>query len=90
MKSLLKPDLWKIVLAAILFYASSALWRMYIITRISDTFPRGFPLQYYVGWGPCPPGESCFEFSWLYLILDIVIWYILSAWIVQQVRRKRA
>lgn len=90
MKSLLKPDLWKLVLAAILFYASSALWRMYIIARISDTFPRGFPFQYYVGWGPCPPGESCFEFSWLYLILDIVIWYILSAWIVQQVRRKRA
>jgi hypothetical protein len=89
MKNSLRPSLWKVILAISLFYASSTLWRAFVIARISDTFPRGFPFQYYLGWGPCPPGEVCFEFNWLYLILDIVIWYVVSALIVDQARRKR-
>jgi len=71
MLKFLKPNLWKIVLAIILFHTSSAVWRSYVIARISDTFPRGFPFEYYVGWGSCPPREICFEFNWLSLTLDV-------------------
>jgi len=88
MMSFLKPNLWKIIFTMILFYGSSALWRMYVISRISDTFPRGFPFQYYLGWGPCPPGEICFEFNWLYLVLDVLIWYVVSAWSVGWIQKK--
>ena len=88
MMSFLKPNLWKIIFTLILFHGSSALWRMYVISRISDTFPRGFPFQYYLGWGPCPPGEICFEFNWLYLVLDVLIWYVVSAWSVGWIQKK--
>ena len=88
MMSFLKPNLWKIIFTMILFYGSSALWRMYVIRRISDTFPRGFPFQYYLGWGPCPPGEICFEFNWLYLVLDVIVWYVVSAWGVGRIQKR--
>lgn len=80
-KNILKPNLWKIVLIVILFYGPSMFWRMYVISRISNTFPRGFPFQYYLGWGPCPPGEICSEFHGLGLVLDCVHWYLISAFI---------
>lgn len=84
----LKPNLSKIVLGLLLFAASSFLWRTYTISRISDTFPHGFPFQFYLGWGPCPPGEICHEFHGLYLVFDLVIWYIISALIVDRVRKR--
>jgi hypothetical protein len=90
MLKFLKPTLWKIILTVILFSLSSALWGAYVMSRISDTFPSGFPFRYYLAWGPCPPGEICSEFNWLYLILDIVIWYVVSALVVDLVRRRRA
>ena len=89
MMSFLKPNLWKIILAGILFYGSSALWRAYVIRRISDTFPHGFPFQFYLAWGPCPPEQSCSEFNWLYLLLDLIIWYIVGAFFVDQIRKSR-
>ena len=89
MRSFLKPNLWKIALTVILLYASSALWRAYIIRRISDTFPHGFPFQFYLAWGPCPPGEICFEVNWLFLVFDISIWYLVSAFIVQWIKNRR-
>ena len=90
MRKILRPSFWKIVLAATLLYASSALWRAYVIRRISDTFPLGFPFQFYLAWGPCPPGEICFEINWLYLVLDMLIWYVISAFIVQWLKDRRS
>lgn len=86
MLRVLKPGIWKIVFALSLFAISSILWRTYTISRISDTFPHGFPFQFYMGWGPCPPGEICSEFNSLYLIFDLLIWYIVSAWIVDRIQ----
>jgi hypothetical protein len=83
----LKPDIRKIALGLLLFAASSFFWRTYTISRISDTFPHGFPFQFYMGWGPCRPGEICHEFHSLYLVLDLAIWYIISALIVDRVRK---
>lgn len=87
-KEFLKPTFAKIILANVLFILSSLLWRMFIISRISDTFPHGFPLQFYLAWGPCQPNEICFEFNGLYLIIDLVIWYIVSAFVVKKFQRK--
>jgi hypothetical protein len=89
MRNILKPNLWKIVLAITLFFASSALWRGYVTSRISDTFPHGFPFQFYLAWGPCRPEEICFEFKWLFLVFDIGIWYFVSAFIVQWIKNRR-
>jgi hypothetical protein len=84
----LKPDIGKIALGLLLFAVSSFLWRTYTISRISDTFPHGFPFQFYMGWGPCPPGESCSESNGLFFILDLVVWYIISALIVDRIRKR--
>jgi hypothetical protein len=81
-RTFLNPTPLKIILSFALFALSSYLWRMYIISTISDTFPWGFPLQFYLAWGPCPPGQSCRENNILYLLLDILFWYLISAFTV--------
>ena len=89
MKTFLRPNPLKIILAFVLFMAASYLWRMFIISTISDTFPWGFPLQFYLAWGPCPPGESCSEFNGLRLAIDILIWYVVSAFIICMIKERR-
>jgi hypothetical protein len=79
MKAFLKPSVLKIILTFALLIVSGWLWRMYVISTISDTFPQGFPLQFFLAWGPCQAGENCSEFNGLYLTLDIIFWYIVSA-----------
>lgn len=79
MFDVLKPNLWKVVLTLILFFVSSAVWQLYVLSHISDTFPAGFPFEFFITWGPCPPGESCSEFNVFYLIFDLLLWYVVSA-----------
>ena len=90
MKTFFRPSLLKVILTIALFLAASYLWRMFIISTISDTFPWGFPLQFYLAWGPCPPGETCFEFNGLWLVIDLVIWHIVSAFVVGIVKKRRS
>lgn len=90
MKAILKPTLLKILLAVALFILSSLLWRSYILSTISDTFPWGFPLQFYLGWGPCPPGEICSETNVLFLLVDLVFWYLVSGFLVIRTVSARA
>ena len=87
MFSFLKPSFLKIVLFLALFVLSSWMWSMYVISRISDTFPVGFPFQFFLSWGPCQPGEKCSEFNGLFLVFDIVIWYVVGAWLGSLFRR---
>ena len=89
MITLLKPSFWKIILTFTLFIVTSLLWRSYVTSTISDTLPWGFPLQFYLAWGPCPPGESCYEFNGLWLFLDIVIWYVVSAFIIYYASKRK-
>ena len=84
MKNLLRPSLITIILTFVLFALSSYLWRMYITSTISDTFPWGFPFQFYTAWGPCRPGESCSESNIFFLILDVLFWYIVSEFLVSR------
>ena len=89
MLNFLKPTLWKILFTLALLGVSSFLWRAFIISRISDTFPLGFPFQFYLAWGPCPPGQTCSEFNGLLLALDLVLWYALSAFLVDRLLKAR-
>ena len=90
MKTLLKPSLLKIVLTLLLFAIFSYLWRIYIISTISDTFPWGFPLQFYLGWGPCPPGQECSQSNTFFFILDLVFWYLVSGFLASKLASARA
>jgi hypothetical protein len=89
LKTFLRPTLAKITLTFALLALSSYLWRVYIISTISDTFPLGFPLQFYLAWGPCPPGEICSESNLFYLIIDILFWYIVSGFLIVFANMKR-
>ena len=77
--SIFRPTVGKLVLAGILLALSAWLWRMLVIRSISDTFVWGFPLQFYIGWGPCPPAETCYEMRPLSLVADGLIWYAVAA-----------
>ena len=90
MKAIFKPTFLKILLTLVLLVVSSYLWRMYVIARISDTFPWGFPLQFYLAWGPCPPGKICSETNFFFFILDVLFWYIASAFLVSGIANVRA
>ena len=90
MKAIFKPTLLKIVLAFILLVISSSFWRLYVMATISDTFPWGFPLQFYTAWGPCPPGDVCSEANILFLILDLAFWYTVSGFLVSRMAHARA
>jgi hypothetical protein len=89
MRTVLQPTPIKVILALAFFALSSYLWRLYVTSTISDTFPWGFPLQFYLGWGPCPPGEVCSESNPLYFVLDLVFWYLVSGLLVAKVIRAR-
>ena len=89
MKAILKPSFAKIILTFILFIVASLLWRQYVISRISDTFPWGFPLQFYLAWGPCPPEEICYEFNGTWLVIDLAIWYLISTFIVNIFNKRK-
>jgi hypothetical protein len=89
MKTLLRPTLLKIVLAFVLFALFSYIWRIYVISTLSDTFPWGFPLQFYLAWGPCQPGEVCSEIKIFYLIIDALCWYIVSLFLVSRFAKVR-
>ncbi|MBL8045952.1 MAG: hypothetical protein JNL09_05390 [Anaerolineales bacterium] len=88
MQQLLKPTWPKIILALALLFVSSWLWRMYVVATISDTFPLGFPLQFFLAWGPCLPNRNCSEFNGWWLIVDVLFWYAISAGLVEWVKRR--
>ncbi|HZM20647.1 MAG TPA: hypothetical protein VFC02_02825 [Anaerolineales bacterium] len=89
MCTILKPNFWNIALTFALLIITSLLWRSYIIATISDTFPWGFPLQFYLAWGPCQPGGVCSEFNGLWLVVDMMIWYVVSAFIISMIMKRR-
>ena len=88
MRARLRPSLVKIILTFTLFALFSYLWRMYVISTVSDTFPWGSPLQFYLAWGPCPPGDTCRESNSFFFILDVLFWYLVSAFLLYTVDRK--
>jgi len=89
LKNFLKPTPWKIVLTIVLFTIASLLWGQFVTATISDTFPLGFPMQFYLAWGPCPAGENCSSFNGLWLTLDILFWFVISAFFVDRIGKRK-
>lgn len=87
--SFLKPSLLKIGIAIVFFLLSGWLWGVYVTSRIADISPIGFPLEYYVSWGPCPlnPIEPCSEFNGWFLLVDVFFWYAFGAWLVNYFKK---
>jgi len=88
MNAILRPTPLKIGLALLLFVLSAVLWRMYVVSTVTDIAVWGFPLPFSWTWGPCPPGEPCSETNTLFLILDLTFWYLLSGFLVSRLIRK--
>jgi len=88
MKTLFKPSLLKIAVAFVLFIVFSWLWQITFGLVIMDTSYYGVPLHYFVAWGPCQAGQNCSEFNVLYLALDIIFWYVISAILVSWFQKK--
>ena len=88
MFNFLKPTFWKFVFALFLFIVSSLFWRMLVTTWIMDIFPLGFPFRFFVAWGPCPPGQNCSEINGLFLVFDLLFWYLVSAFAVEKLNKR--
>jgi len=87
MWTILKPTFLNTTLGFALLVITSLLWRSYLIATTFDIFPWGFPLQFYIAWGPCPSGETCSEFNVLWLVIDIAVWYVISVCIISALKR---
>jgi hypothetical protein len=85
----LKPTVLKIVLTFILFIAVDWLWRNTLGRFIMDVSYSGIPLHYFTAWGPCQAGENCSEFNGLNLVLDLIFWYIVSAFFISRFQKKK-
>ncbi len=84
--ALIKPTLWKIIFTILLFVSASWISQFLSSMFIMDVTYTGFPLHFRASWGPCQIGSGCSEFNGLYLVLDILIWYVISAFFVQGIK----
>lgn len=84
----LQPTPSKIVLAFVLFFTASLFWRIFVTMRVMDVSPLGFPFEFFVTWGPCPPGENCSEFNGLFLLFDLLAWYVVGAWVLSRLKKQ--
>ncbi len=89
MLKFLKPSLLKIVIALALFAGLTWLWSFIGNMFIMDTSFCGVPLNFFTAWGPCQAGQACSEFNTLNLVLDVIFWYIVSAFAVDRFGRKK-
>ena len=79
--SFLWPTTRKLILAAALFFISGwVVWPTIIESQMTDWFPVGFPLVIRAG-GYC--AGVCVEFRWISLVIDGIVWYLVSALIIR-------
>jgi hypothetical protein len=80
--SFLSPALGKIVLDIVLFYIFG--WIIKPMTIFgTDWYPVGFPFTVYAE-GFCLPDYVCVEFRWIAFIVNLIIWYMVSAFIIHK------
>ncbi len=86
MLKLFQPSIFKIALTLVLFASLTWLWGVLGNLVIMDASFYGVPLHFYSVWGPCQIGSDCSEFNGWYLVLDVLIWYVASALLVQGIK----
>jgi hypothetical protein len=78
--SFLFPTPHKLILGIVLFFVFGwIVWPTIIESLASDWFPIGFPFTI----DAVTNCEGCVDFSWIAVILDVVLWYIVSAVIIR-------
>lgn len=87
MLNFLKPSLLKIVVTLILFVGLTWLWSLKNMFIMDASF-LGLPLTFYTVWGPCQAGQTCSEFNGLNFGLDLALWYLIGAFLVDRFARK--
>ncbi len=83
-----KPSAFKIASALILFLLFSSLWQILVGIRIMDAAFYGMPWHFYTTWGPCQAGQTCSEFNWPPLLMDLAFWYMIGAFLVSRFLKK--
>jgi hypothetical protein len=81
-ESFLIPSPSKFILAIALAYIFGWIIKPMTIL-VTDWYPVGFPFTVYAE-GFCLPSYICVEFRWIAFIINLVIWYILSAFIIHK------
>jgi hypothetical protein len=77
--SLFVPTPKKLVLTAIFFFLVGwIVWPAMITSIMTDWYPVGFPFAIHAE-GLCPPTYICVDFRWSALIIDVLVWYTVSA-----------
>jgi len=83
----LKPTALKIIFAFGLFVITGYFWKF---SGITDIHPFGLPFFAIVTTQNCGFGiDACTEFRWGGLLADLLIWYVVSAFAVDRIARRK-
>jgi hypothetical protein len=88
MLKFLKPSLFKIVVALALFLGLTWMWSLKNMFIMDASF-YGAPLIFFSVWGPCQIGQTCSDFNGINLLLDLIFWYLVCAFIVERFSKKK-
>lgn len=87
-RNFLVPTWGKLILAGFLFFLFGwIIWPGIIESLMTDAYPIGFPFTIQAD-GLCPPTYHCVNFSWVALIGDLIVWYLVSATILRLFPKK--
>lgn len=83
----LKPSLARLILTTALFLVTGYFWKF---SGIMDIYPFGLPFFATVATYNCGPSiDPCTEVRWGGLVADLVIWYLVSAFVVERFNKKK-
>lgn len=88
MLKFLKPSLLKIFVTIILFIVMNWMWNLKNMFIMDASF-YGAPLTFFTSWGPCQIGQNCSDFNGINLLADLVFWYLVCAFGVDWIQRRR-
>ncbi len=82
----LKPSPLNAFLSLVLFGVGSRLFAG--TSFLADYAALGFPFAFEESWGPCPPGGTCSSFNPLFLLVDVLAWYLFTCALIHQARKR--
>jgi hypothetical protein len=86
LKEFFKPTTWKIILFVVFFVVSSFIFTL--DSRYGAATYIGAPFPYYTSPAALPDQPSA-SWNFIYLLLDIIIWYLISALIILGINKLR-
>ena len=89
MLKFLRPSALKIAVPLVLFISLTWLWGFIGNMFIMDASFYGVPLKFFTAWGPCQIGQDCSDFNGINLLLDLVFWYLVCAFVIERFNKKK-